>query len=249
MKKCPQCGNDIASNIKSCSHCGYSSEHINKVYEYGNTGKKKTNTSTVILIVILCVFFGPLAVIIFVAAGILTVSFGGVLTNMDECSFLCNGEYTEKSNTCYCNNGDIYSKNGVQLNNDSNDNSDNNFDSSKIHLAPTDTKEWEDDIFLDEVVVTVLCESDNYLCESYTSIIYDSALKNGYKLYIFNVDQLSYEDRNYLINREVLTTFNDIYPYTFITKDKKLIASKSGLIYENDLKYFLEDAGVIEYNY
>ncbi len=246
MKKCPQCGNDYPLNSNTCNHCGYSSENITNSYSYGNNEKKKSNIGIIILIVVLCLFFGP---IIFgvIAMIFLVFSFNSIENiqkpDISSCYYVCNEyDYVETDDTCQCSNGDVYDKEGNKIN-------DNFYDSSKIHLAPLDIKEWQQDILLDEPVVTVLCESTDYLCESYIPVIYDSALKNGYKLYIFDVDQLSSEDRSYLINKDVLTNFNNYYPYTFVIKSTKLEKSRSGIMYDSSLKLFLESSGVIEESY
>lgn len=253
MKKCPQCGNDIPLHNKTCNHCGYSSESINKSYAYGNVdGKGKSSTGKIILIVVLCVIFGPflfmIPVIFFIVFSFNTIDETESKLNQyenDACSYVCkenSSEYREINDYCYCSDGNIYDKEGFLQN-------DEIYDSLNIHLAPLDIKEWINDISLDEGVVTVLCESDNYSCEAYTPVVYTSALKNGYKLYIFNVDQLNTEDRNYLLDRDVLKSFNEVFPFTFVVKENQVIKSKSGIMYEYSLETFLEDTGLIEESY
>lgn len=250
MKKCPQCGNDIPLHNNNCNHCGYSSDSINKSYSYGNVdGKGKSSTGKIIIVVILCLFFGPflliLPIMFFIIFSFNTAS--NVVEKFPDyedepCYYICDDGYEEIDNYCYCNNGDVYDKEGNIQNNEV-------YDSSNIRLAPLDIKEWQNDIALSEGVVTVLCESGDYSCEAYTTVVYNSALKNGYKLYIFNVDQLNNEDREYLLDRDVLTSFNGLYPFTFVVKENQIIKTRSGMMYEYSLKTFLESAGVIEESY
>lgn len=249
MKKCPQCGNDIPFSSKNCGHCGYSSESINHNYAYGNTGKNNNKLSggNIALIIILCIFFGPVLfgivamVILFFSANVINRVVEEFPDYEEEpCFYICEEEdYREDANACYCSNGEIYDKEGNSK----------YYDTSNIHLSPLSINGWKTDILKKQNVVTVLCESDDYSCEIYIPIIYDSALRNGYILYIFDVDKLSDADKEYLFNIDLLGSFNNYYPFTFVSNGNEMISSRSGLMYENSLESFLEMSNVIGESY
>lgn len=252
MKKCPQCGSDIPLSVNYCSHCGYSSEKINKGYSYGSTGKNNNNKSNLGLMIFLVIFFSP--VIFFILMGIfLFIISIFIKDEIDDeikppiehstCTYLCDGGYREDDKYCYCDDGDIYDKEGNPVIKPT-------YDSSKIHLAPLDLVEWQKDIALDEPVVTILCQSENSACESYTQIVNDLALEYGFKVYFFNVDQLSAVDQGYLTDSSVIPDFHNIYPFTFIVKNNYASSARFGRLSRNSLGNLLLEAGVIkEFDY
>ena len=106
--------------------------------------------------------------------------------------------------------------------------------------------DWLVDIEKSEPVVTILGLTTCSHCQLYKPTIEKLADKYQFKLYFFEIDELSDEDRDIVINTFELQTYEGSVPFTYIVKDKKILAEDTGF---NDRDYtyqFLQDHKIIK---
>lgn len=96
------------------------------------------------------------------------------------------------------------------------------------------------------VVVTVLGQTWCNHCKNFKPVVNEVQKEYGFKLYWFDLDELS------VISKTTVTNTYDLYdsfgtPYTFITNNGEFVADyQQGEMSKDDLISFLKENGVIE---
>lgn len=105
--------------------------------------------------------------------------------------------------------------------------------------------DWIVETKKEEPVVTVIGMTSCGHCQAYKPIIQKLAEKKGFKLYFFEVDELSAEDAEIVETEYEFETFEDLVPFTFIVKEGEVIAENTGYESESAVQEFLKTYGVI----
>ena len=105
--------------------------------------------------------------------------------------------------------------------------------------------EWYKDVSSNNTVVTVIGASYCSHCQEYKPHIKTLADKNNLNLYFYEIDTLSEEDENKLLNSFELVNYQGKVPYTVIFKDGQSIASHEGYESESAIYQFLLENGAI----
>ena len=105
--------------------------------------------------------------------------------------------------------------------------------------------EWLVDIEEEEPIVTILGLTTCGHCQQYKPTIEKLSDKHKFKLYFFELDELKSEEREIVENTFELQTYGDSVPFTFIVKDKKIIAEDTGFESRDYTYQFLKDHKII----
>lgn len=105
--------------------------------------------------------------------------------------------------------------------------------------------DWLVDIEKEEAVVTILGLTTCSHCQQYKPTIEKLANKHKFKLYFFELDELTEEERNTVENTFELETYEDSVPFTYIVKNKKVIAEDTGFESRDYTYQYLKDHKVI----
>lgn len=95
-------------------------------------------------------------------------------------------------------------------------------------------------------VVTVIASSTCPHCQEYRPVITQLSIDNNFKLYFFEIDQLSSDDQQKLVSTFELSDYEGAVPYTFIVKDGEVVATTTGYADENSTKSFLKKYGILK---
>ena len=106
--------------------------------------------------------------------------------------------------------------------------------------------EWYKDTASNDTVVTVIGSSTCPHCQEYKPIIEAISKEYNFKLYFFEIDGLTEQESDILLNTYYLESFDDHVPYTFIVKDNKFVIDKIGFASKENTIDFLKENGVIE---
>lgn len=106
-------------------------------------------------------------------------------------------------------------------------------------------EDWLVDIEKSEPVVTILGLTTCSHCQQYKPTIEKLADKHDFKLYFFELDELNEEERNMVEGTFELQTYEDSVPFTYIVKDKKIVAEETGFQSRDYTYQFLKDHKVI----
>ena len=121
-----------------------------------------------------------------------------------------------------------------------------------IYLSPSSDLEkhtvadWYEDVKANKEVVTVIGASYCSHCQEYKPVITALAKKYNFKLYFFEVDQLSKKEQAVLMYTYELTDYKDEVPFTFIVKNDEYTTSTGGFVSEENTLNFLKENGIIK---
>lgn len=118
-----------------------------------------------------------------------------------------------------------------------------NIDKSEVKLEELDlsikVQSWLTDTKSDEYVVTVLAQTWCPHCNVYKPTIEGLQNEYNFKLYWFDIDELTTVDSNTIKNTYELTHYSGT-PYTFVIKNGEFISFNSGnRSYEDTLNYLI----------
>ena len=105
---------------------------------------------------------------------------------------------------------------------------------------------WQKDILNDELIVTVAGMSTCSHCQEYKPVITKLAQKYHFKLYFFELDKLTDDEYNILMNKYNYENYEGTVPYTFVVKKDKFIVDKVGYKDRNDLMFFLKQNSIVK---
>ena len=105
--------------------------------------------------------------------------------------------------------------------------------------------EWLDKTKKDEYVVSVVAKTTCSYCKKFKPTMEEVHDTYKFDLYWFDTDTLNYNDKNTFLHTYDLENYKGT-PYTFVTRNGKVIGYLSGNKSEKDLVEFLYNTGVIE---
>ena len=106
---------------------------------------------------------------------------------------------------------------------------------------------WLSDTKSDNYIITVLAQTTCSHCHNYQPVIEEVANSNNLKLHFINLDTLTENDRNVVVNTYDLKDFEGT-PHTVITKNGKLLKEISGENTKSRIESALKVVGAIENN-
>ena len=106
--------------------------------------------------------------------------------------------------------------------------------------------EWLTDTSSGKGVVTVIGLTTCSHCQEYKPKIISLARKKGFNLYFFEVDTLSQEDRDTLLNTYELADYTEQVPFTYIINDNSYVDGMVGFSDINEVKDFLTKNKILE---
>lgn len=169
------------------------------------------------------------------------------LTDDEKCQDYCiYGEYKIENDECKCSSGFVYDMEGNYLRYEmvNNDPNINHNDTPNLEGLPTDMVNWYNDIKDGKTVVTVFGSKTCPYCQQYKPLITNYTNIKNYPLYFFEFDDFTVDESIFLTDTFELKEYNEYIPYTFITKDNKVLAEHTGLMYEGEITNFFKDAGL-----
>ena len=114
------------------------------------------------------------------------------------------------------------------------------------NVEEADVNKWLKKAKTGTPIVTVIGSSTCSHCQEYKPVISSLSNKYKFKLFFFEVDTLSEEDKDILYNTYDLEDFDGHIPYTFILKDNKFVTSQTGYANRDSVVDFLKENEIIE---
>ena len=105
--------------------------------------------------------------------------------------------------------------------------------------------EWSEVVKKDEVL-TVIGSTTCPHCQEYKPVINKLASEHGFKLYFFELENLSQDEKNILISTFELKNFDGGVPYSFIVRDGKFVSDTVGFADEESIVEFLKTNKIIK---
>ena len=106
--------------------------------------------------------------------------------------------------------------------------------------------DWQVDIKKEEPVVTVLGLTTCGHCQLYKPTIEKLQNKYNFKLYFFELDTLTEEEREIVETTYELATYGDSVPFTYIVKGDRIIAEETGFEDRETTLNLLKDYKIIK---
>ncbi len=106
--------------------------------------------------------------------------------------------------------------------------------------------DWQVDIQKEEPVVTVLGLTTCGHCQLYKPTIEKLQSKYNFKLYFFELDTLTEEEREIVETTYDLATYGSSVPFTYIVKGKNIVAEETGFEDRETTLNFLKDHKIIK---
>lgn len=111
-------------------------------------------------------------------------------------------------------------------------------------VIKNNVNEWLTEVTENSGVVTILGKSTCQHCMEYKPAIEKLANKENFTLYFFELDKLSDEEYNIIMNSDYLNTYQGYVPYTFIISNGKKVDDLTGYSNIESIKDFLVKSNV-----
>ena len=105
--------------------------------------------------------------------------------------------------------------------------------------------DWAEDV-KEQTVVTVLASTTCPHCQEYKPVITALAKKHDFKLYFFEMEELSSDEQNVVMTTFDLENYDGGVPFTFIVKNGKVVSDTTGFSTEDDTIKYLKTNELIK---
>ena len=155
--------------------------------------------------------------------------------NETKCYSYCGSEsFTVELGICTCEDGRQKDVEGFSKKEDNDD--------DKTEVVTTFNKEeWKNDVKSDNYVINVVAGSTCPHCHNFRPIIEEVSKVRNIKLYFVEIDKINSEDYNTFLNT-IKNDFSGSVPYTFITKNGKVLDDYKGEMDKESTIEFLNNA-------
>ena len=114
---------------------------------------------------------------------------------------------------------------------------------NKIEIK-NNVNEWLSETSENKTIVTVLGKSTCEHCMAYKPVIDKIAKKEKFTLYFFELDSLSDNEYDSIMNSKFLDTYEGYVPYTIIISNGEKVKDLTGYSTEEQIRSFLSENGV-----